>query len=70
MQIFLIIRSFIFQIAGPAFMPPLNCPSKDCVENRANGRLQMQIRGSKFMKFQEMRIQELVCFVMPISQNF
>ncbi|KAL3990843.1 DNA replication licensing factor MCM7 [Acanthocheilonema viteae] len=46
-------------IAGPAFMPPVNCPSKDCVENRANGRLQMQIRGSKFMKFQEMRIQEL-----------
>uniref|UniRef100_A0A1I7VQ02 DNA replication licensing factor MCM7 n=1 Tax=Loa loa TaxID=7209 RepID=A0A1I7VQ02_LOALO len=46
-------------IAGPAFMPPLNCPSKDCVENRANGRLQMQIRGSKFVKFQEMRIQEL-----------
>ncbi|VIO89549.1 replication licensing factor MCM7, putative [Brugia malayi] len=46
-------------IAGPAFIPPLNCPSKDCVENRANGRLQMQIRGSKFMKFQEMRIQEL-----------
>lgn len=51
-----------FQIAGPAFMPPLNCPSKDCVENRANGRLQMQIRGSKFVKFQEMRIQELVIF--------
>ncbi|VDN85907.1 unnamed protein product, partial [Brugia pahangi] len=46
-------------IAGSAFIPPLNCPSKDCVENRANGRLQMQIRGSKFMKFQEMRIQEL-----------
>nr|CDP92779.1 Bm9143 [Brugia malayi] len=46
-------------IAGPTFIPPLNCPSKVCVENRANGRLQMQIRGSKFMKFQEMRIQEL-----------
>ncbi|KAM3715918.1 DNA replication licensing factor mcm7-A [Dirofilaria immitis] len=46
-------------VAGPAFMPPLNCPSKDCVENRANGHLQMQIRGSKFVKFQEMRIQEL-----------
>lgn len=45
-------------------MPPVNCPSKDCVENRANGRLQMQIRGSKFMKFQEMRIQELVIFLL------
>lgn len=50
-------------------MQPVNCPSKDCVENRANGRLQMQIRGSKFMKFQEMRIQELVIFVILILQS-
>uniref|UniRef100_A0A1I8EVB8 DNA helicase n=1 Tax=Wuchereria bancrofti TaxID=6293 RepID=A0A1I8EVB8_WUCBA len=39
-------------IAGPAFIPPLNCPSKDCVENRANGRLQMQIRTCNFFNEQ------------------
>lgn len=41
-------------------MPAVNCPSKDCVESKANGRLHMQVRGSKFNKFQEIRIQELV----------
>ena len=41
-------------------MPALNCPSKDCTESGANGRLHMQVRGSKFVKFQEIRIQELV----------
>lgn len=41
------------------YMPVYNCPSKECVESKANGRLQMQIRGSKFVKFQELRIQEL-----------
>ncbi|VDO42365.1 unnamed protein product [Haemonchus placei] len=46
-------------INGPSFMPAVNCPSKDCVESKANGRLHMQVRGSKFNKFQEIRIQEL-----------
>uniref|UniRef100_A0A0K0DCR9 DNA replication licensing factor MCM7 n=1 Tax=Angiostrongylus cantonensis TaxID=6313 RepID=A0A0K0DCR9_ANGCA len=46
-------------VTGPSFMPATNCPSKDCVESRANGRLHMQVRGSKFTKFQEIKIQEL-----------
>ncbi|KAK6052447.1 MCM2/3/5 family protein [Cooperia oncophora] len=46
-------------VNGPKFKPAKNCPSKDCVESRANGRLHMQVRGSKFNKFQEIRIQEL-----------
>ncbi|KAJ1352790.1 Magnesium chelatase, subunit ChlI [Parelaphostrongylus tenuis] len=46
-------------VTGPSFMPATNCPSKDCVESRANGRLHMQVRGSKFSKFQEIKIQEL-----------
>ncbi|VDM43347.1 unnamed protein product [Toxocara canis] len=46
-------------VTGPSFMPAVNCPSKDCVDSRAHGRLQMQVRGSKFVKFQEVRIQEL-----------
>ncbi|VDM52675.1 unnamed protein product [Angiostrongylus costaricensis] len=49
-------------VTGPSFMPATNCPSKDCVESRANGRLHMQVRGSKFAKFQEIKIQELVGF--------
>ncbi|KAK0404620.1 hypothetical protein QR680_017543 [Steinernema hermaphroditum] len=46
-------------VNGPSFMPAVNCPSRDCVESKANGRLQMQVRGSKFVKFQELKIQEL-----------
>ncbi|KAK6027817.1 MCM2/3/5 family protein [Ostertagia ostertagi] len=29
-------------VNGPSFMPAVNCPSKDCVESKANGRLHMQ----------------------------
>ncbi|CAI4222357.1 unnamed protein product [Auanema sp. JU1783] len=46
-------------VNGPSFTPALSCPSKDCTESKANGRLHMQIRGSKFVKFQELKIQEL-----------
>lgn len=41
-------------------MPVFNCPSNECIQSKANGRLQMQIRGSKFVKFQEIRVQETV----------
>ncbi|KAI6205331.1 DNA replication licensing factor MCM7 [Aphelenchoides besseyi] len=46
-------------ISGRYFQPAVNCPSKECVESRANGRLQTQLRASKLPKFQEIRIQEL-----------
>ena len=50
------------QIGGPAFMPLLMCPSEDCRVNKSGGRLYVQSRGSKFVKFQEVKIQEHVSF--------
>jgi len=45
-------------IGGASFMPQLQCPSDDCRVNKSGGRLFLQTRGSKFVKFQEIRIQE------------
>ena len=39
-------------------MPLLMCPGEDCRVNKSGGRLQLQTRGSKFIKFQELRVQE------------
>ena len=51
--------SEIFQpIGGPVFKPLSDCPAKECVENKAGGRLTLEHRGSKFVKFQELRVQE------------
>ena len=46
-------------------MPVFMCPSQECQTNRSGGRLYLQTRGSKFVKFQELRIQEHVkqCFL-------
>ncbi|XP_005534379.1 PREDICTED: DNA replication licensing factor MCM7, partial [Pseudopodoces humilis] len=45
-------------IEGPTFTPLLLCPSRECQTNRSGGRLYLQSRGSKFTRFQELRIQE------------
>uniref|UniRef100_A0A913HLD5 DNA replication licensing factor MCM7 n=1 Tax=Strongyloides stercoralis TaxID=6248 RepID=A0A913HLD5_STRER len=45
-------------VKGPSFQPAIECPSRECQESRSAGRLTMQIRGSKFTKFQEIKIQE------------
>lgn len=45
-------------IASPSFMPLLMCQSEDCQINKSGGRLYLQTRGSKFIKFQELKIQE------------
>ncbi|KAG1688663.1 DNA replication licensing factor mcm7 [Nymphon striatum] len=45
-------------ISSPTFMPLLTCPSEDCRVNKSGGRLYLQARGSKFIKFQEVKIQE------------
>ena len=51
--------SEIFQpIGGPSFKPLSDCPSKECTENKSGGRLTLEHRGSKFTKFQELRVQE------------
>ncbi|XP_017774890.1 PREDICTED: DNA replication licensing factor Mcm7 [Nicrophorus vespilloides] len=41
-----------------SFMPLTMCPSDTCRINKSGGRLYLQTRGSKFVKFQEVRIQE------------
>ncbi|KAH6940128.1 hypothetical protein HPB50_025008 [Hyalomma asiaticum] len=45
-------------INSPSFMPLVTCPSDDCRVNRSGGRLYLQTRGSKFIKFQELKMQE------------
>merc|ERR1712038_1941211 len=45
-------------VNSTAFMPLLMCPGEDCRVNKSGGRLQLQTRGSKFVKFQELRVQE------------
>ncbi|XP_067880136.1 DNA replication licensing factor MCM7 [Heterodontus francisci] len=45
-------------IQSPTFMPLIMCPSRECQTNKSGGRLYLQSRGSKFIKFQELKIQE------------
>jgi len=45
-------------INSPSFMPLTQCPSTDCTTNKSGGKLYLQTRGSKFIKFQEIKIQE------------
>ncbi|XP_033009848.1 DNA replication licensing factor MCM7 isoform X1 [Lacerta agilis] len=45
-------------IQAPNFTPLLMCPSRECQTNQAGGRLYLQSRGSKFIKYQELKIQE------------
>jgi len=45
-------------IASTSFMPQMSCPGEDCRVNKSGGRLTLQSRGSKFTKFQELKVQE------------
>lgn len=47
------------EVTSSQFMPLITCPSKVCKLNKMHGNLQQQTRGSKFTKFQEIRIQEM-----------
>jgi DNA replication licensing factor MCM7 len=52
--------SEIFQeVTGNQFMPVNRCPSQRCKDDKTLGRVHMQTRGSKFVKYQELRVQEL-----------
>jgi DNA replication licensing factor MCM7 len=51
-------------------MPLVMCPSQDCVTNKSGGRLSLQTRGSKFIKFQEIKIQEHVKFDLQKKTRF
>jgi DNA replication licensing factor MCM7 len=47
------------EVTARVFMPLFECPSKRCYTNRTKGNLILQLRASKFLKFQEAKIQEL-----------
>lgn len=50
----------IFQpVEGDFYTPPKECPSEKCKINKTTGKLRLNMRTSKFGKFQEMRVQEL-----------
>ncbi|KAK8588197.1 hypothetical protein V6N13_087141 [Hibiscus sabdariffa] len=46
-------------VTARVFMPLYQCPSKRCSINKTKGNLILQLRASKFLKFQEAKIQEL-----------
>lgn len=51
----------IFQDVDQRKITPLNeCVSEVCVQNNSRGQLHMQTRASKFIPFQEAKVQEMV----------
>ncbi|KAK4217046.1 DNA replication licensing factor mcm7 [Rhypophila decipiens] len=58
----------IFQpVKDKQYAPLTICPSQDCKENQSKGQLQPSSRASKFLPFQEVKVQELAEQV-PIGQ--
>ena len=58
----------IFQpVAETRYSPLTMCPSDDCKQNQSKGQLQPSSRASKFLPFQEVKVQELADQV-PIGQ--
>jgi DNA replication licensing factor MCM7 len=58
----------IFQpVSDRQYGPLTMCPSSDCKKNQANGQLNPSTRASKFLPFQEVKVQELAEQV-PIGQ--
>ncbi|KAL3517377.1 hypothetical protein ACH5RR_019966 [Cinchona calisaya] len=47
------------EVTSRVFMPLFECPSQRCKINKTKGNLILQLRASKFLKFQEAKIQEL-----------
>ena len=47
------------KVFGSQFMPIQVCSSERCKDNKTSGKIQMQTRGSRFVKYQELRLQEL-----------
>ena len=46
------------EVTGTAYMPLCECPSARCKVNNTPGKLLFQTRGSKFVKYQEVKLQE------------
>ena len=52
--------SEVFQtIVTRQFTPMTQCPSEECVKNNSKGELFLSTRASKFLPFQEIKIQEM-----------
>ncbi|KAI9870686.1 MAG: Mcm2-7 hexameric complex component, partial [Pleopsidium flavum] len=50
----------IFQpVTTKQFTPMVECPSEDCKKNNSKGQLFLSTRASKFLPFQEVKIQEM-----------
>ncbi|CAL0308498.1 unnamed protein product [Lupinus luteus] len=47
------------EVTARVFMPLFECPSRRCKTNRNKGNVILQLRASKFLRFQEAKIQEL-----------
>eukprot|EP00258_Populus_trichocarpa_P011463 XP_002320300.1 DNA replication licensing factor MCM7 [Populus trichocarpa] len=47
------------EVTARVFMPLFECPTKRCKTNNTKGNLILQLRASKFLKFQEAKMQEL-----------
>ena len=45
-------------IASRVYIPLVDCPSLKCKNNQSRGKLYTQLRSSKFVSFQEIKIQE------------
>lgn len=46
-------------IPGKEFTPMQDCPAPPCEKNEAKGKLFLQVRGSKFVSYQDIKVQEL-----------
>lgn len=44
------------EVTARVFMPLFECPSNRCQINKAKGNLILQLRASKFLKFQEVSL--------------
>lgn len=52
--------SEVFQpVTTKQFMPLQECPSEECTKNQSKGQLFLSTRASKFIPFQEVKIQEM-----------
>lgn len=50
----------VFQpVLSKQFTPLVECPSEDCQQNNSKGQLFLSTRASKFLPFQEIKIQEM-----------
>ena len=47
------------EVKNKVFMPLMTCPAPMCATNKVNGRIHLQTRASKMVKYQEVKVQEL-----------